>query len=111
MKFNSYSGGHAVLARTPQDTEKLLIGGRRVAASSGRNFETFNPATGKLIARPGTPLTCGLKTGTVWVNTYGVTDIQLPWGGARDSGSGRVQGDAAIENVTESKAVWVNTAG
>ena len=33
-----------MLARTPQDTEKLVIGGRRIAASSGRNFETLNPA-------------------------------------------------------------------
>lgn len=50
-----------------------------------------------------------LKAGTVWVNTYGPTDIRLPWGGARDSGFGREHGDAAIENFTEPKVVWVNT--
>ena len=50
-----------------------------------------------------------LKAGTVWVNTYGPTDIRLPWGGARDSGFGREHGDAAIENFTEPKAVWINT--
>lgn len=55
-------------------------------------------------------LTRSLKAGTVWVNTYGVTDIRLPWGGSRDSGFGREHGDAAIENFTEPKAVWVNTA-
>ena len=52
----------------------------------------------------------GLKAGTVWVNTYGPTDVRLPWGGARDSGFGREHGDAAIENFTEPKAVWINTA-
>jgi aldehyde dehydrogenase (NAD+) len=50
-----------------------------------------------------------LKAGTVWVNTYGPTDIRLPWGGSRDSGFGREHGDAAIENFTEPKAVWINT--
>lgn len=50
-----------------------------------------------------------LKAGTVWANTYGPTDVRLPWGGARDSGFGREHGDAAIENFTEPKAVWINT--
>ncbi len=48
------------------------------------------------------------KAGTVWINTYGYTDVRLPWGGARDSGFGREHGTAAIENFTEPKAVWVN---
>jgi aldehyde dehydrogenase (NAD+) len=50
-----------------------------------------------------------LKAGTVWVNTFGPTDIRLPWGGSRDSGFGREHGDMAIENFTEAKAVWINT--
>ena len=50
-----------------------------------------------------------LRAGTVWVNTYGPTDVRLPWGGARDSGFGREHGDAAIENFTEPKVVWINT--
>ncbi|SPB14902.1 betaine-aldehyde dehydrogenase [Caballeronia novacaledonica] len=48
-----------------------------------------------------------LKAGTVWVNTYGFTDVRLPWGGAGDSGFGREHGDVAIENFTEPKSVWV----
>ncbi|SAK61217.1 aldehyde dehydrogenase family protein [Caballeronia ptereochthonis] len=48
-----------------------------------------------------------LKAGTVWVNTYGYTDVRLPWGGGGDSGFGREHGDVAIENFTEPKAVWV----
>jgi aldehyde dehydrogenase (NAD+) len=50
-----------------------------------------------------------LKAGTVWVNTFGPTDIRLPWGGSRDSGFGREHGDVAIENFTEPKVVWINT--
>jgi aldehyde dehydrogenase (NAD+) len=50
-----------------------------------------------------------LKAGTVWANTYGPTDVRLPWGGSRDSGFGREHGEAAIENFTEPKAVWIST--
>jgi aldehyde dehydrogenase (NAD+) len=50
-----------------------------------------------------------LKAGTVWVNTFGPTDIRLPWGGSRDSGLGREHGDAAIDNFTEPKVVWIAT--
>jgi aldehyde dehydrogenase (NAD+) len=42
-----------------------------------------------------------VKAGTVWVNTFGPTDVRLPWGGNRDSGFGREHGDVAIENFTE----------
>jgi aldehyde dehydrogenase (NAD+) len=48
------------------------------------------------------------RAGTVWINTFGYTDVRLPWGGERDSGLGREHGTAAIENFTEPKAVWMN---
>jgi aldehyde dehydrogenase (NAD+) len=49
-----------------------------------------------------------LKAGTVWANTFGPTDVRLPWGGSRDSGYGREHGEEAIANFTEPKAVWIN---
>src|ERR1700730_16802470 len=48
------------------------------------------------------------RAGTVWINTYGYTDVRLPWGGERASGLGREHATAAIENFTEPKAVWMN---
>jgi aldehyde dehydrogenase (NAD+) len=48
------------------------------------------------------------RAGTVWINTYGYTDVRLPWGGERHSGLGREHGTAAIDNFTEPKAVWMN---
>lgn len=50
------------------------------------------------------------RAGTVWMNTYGYTDVRLPWGGERDSGLGREHGTAALDNFTEPKAVWMNLA-
>jgi aldehyde dehydrogenase (NAD+) len=52
-------------------------------------------------------MAAGLKAGTVWINTYGYTDVRLPWGGSGESGFGREHGDAAIENFTVPKAVWL----
>lgn len=51
------------------------------------------------------------KAGTVWLNTYGYTDVRLPWGGSRDSGLGREHGTAGIADFTEPKTVWLNLNG
>jgi aldehyde dehydrogenase (NAD+) len=49
-----------------------------------------------------------LNAGTVWVNTYGPTDVRLPWGGmGGESGIGRDLGRTALDNYTEQKTVWV----
>ena len=53
------------------------------------------PGYGARISAACTASSSGLKAGTVWVNTYGPTDVRLPWGGSRDSGFGREHGDAA----------------
>ena len=42
-------------------------------------------------------MAAGLKAGTVWINTYGYTDVRLPWGGSGESGFGREHGESAIE--------------
>src|SRR6202043_3285587 len=52
-------------------------------------------------------MAAGLKAGTVWINTYGYTDVRLPWGGSGESGVGREHGESAIENFTEPKTVWL----
>jgi len=49
-----------------------------------------------------------LKAGTVWINTYGLMDASLPFGGYKSSGFGRELGVHAIEHYTEMKTVWLN---
>ncbi|MEP6642924.1 MAG: aldehyde dehydrogenase family protein [Acidobacteriaceae bacterium] len=49
-----------------------------------------------------------LKAGTVWINTYGLMDAALPFGGYKSSGFGRELGAHAIEHYTEMKTVWLN---
>jgi aldehyde dehydrogenase (NAD+) len=50
----------------------------------------------------------GVKAGTVWVNTYNMTDNALPFGGYKESGFGRELGAAALDTYTELKTVWVD---
>jgi aldehyde dehydrogenase (NAD+) len=51
-----------------------------------------------------------LHAGTVWINTYGLMDAALPFGGYKSSGFGRELGAHAIEHYTELKTVWLNMA-
>src|SRR5580658_7133151 len=49
-----------------------------------------------------------LKAGTVWINTYGLMDASLPFGGYKSSGFGRELGVHANKHYTELKTVWLN---
>lgn len=51
-----------------------------------------------------------LEAGNVWVNTYNVAPVELPWGGWKQSGSGRENGslDTMFE-WTQSKSVYIET--
>jgi aldehyde dehydrogenase (NAD+) len=49
-----------------------------------------------------------LKAGTVWINTYGLMDASLPFGGYKQSGFGRELGMHALEHYTEVKTVWLS---
>jgi len=51
-----------------------------------------------------------LRAGTVWINTYGLMDAALPFGGYKSSGFGRELGAHAVEHYTELKTVWLNVA-
>jgi phenylacetaldehyde dehydrogenase len=46
-----------------------------------------------------------LKAGTVWVNTHGPVDANMPFGGYKQSGIGREHGRVGIEMYTELKSV------
>jgi len=51
----------------------------------------------------------GIRTGTIWINTYNNFDPASPFGGYKQSGWGREMGAEALELYTEVKSVWVNT--
>lgn len=49
-----------------------------------------------------------LKAGTAWVNMFNFVHWSIPFGGYKQSGIGRECGEAALENYTETKAVFFN---
>jgi acyl-CoA reductase-like NAD-dependent aldehyde dehydrogenase len=49
-----------------------------------------------------------LDTGTVWINTYGMFDAAVPFGGRKHSGFGRELGEEALEPYLQSKSIWVD---
>jgi phenylacetaldehyde dehydrogenase len=46
-----------------------------------------------------------MKSGLVWINTHGIPDPAVPFGGYKQSGWGRELGWEGLEQYTESKSV------
>ncbi|HZM69661.1 MAG TPA: aldehyde dehydrogenase family protein [Candidatus Cryosericum sp.] len=51
-----------------------------------------------------------LQAGTVWINTYGLYDSAMPFGGTKQSGYGRELGRQGLLEYTQTKSVWVDLA-
>jgi aldehyde dehydrogenase (NAD+) len=49
-----------------------------------------------------------LQAGTVWINTYGLFDNAMPFGGVKESGYGRELGRQGLLEYTRTKSVWVD---
>jgi acyl-CoA reductase-like NAD-dependent aldehyde dehydrogenase len=50
-----------------------------------------------------------LRAGTVWVNTYRAVSVTAPFGGYKQSGIGRENGQLAINEYLQTKSVMINT--
>ena len=48
-----------------------------------------------------------LEAGTIWVNNYNITPIELPFGGYKQSGIGRENSLTTINHYTQVKSVYV----
>jgi phenylacetaldehyde dehydrogenase len=51
-----------------------------------------------------------VDAGTVWVNTYGMFDAAIPYGGFKMSGFGKELGREALDLYLQTKTVWVDLA-
>jgi phenylacetaldehyde dehydrogenase len=51
-----------------------------------------------------------VEAGTVWINTYGMFDAAIPYGGFKLSGFGKELGREALELYLQTKTVWVDLA-
>lgn len=50
-----------------------------------------------------------LKAGSCWINTYNLAPVELPFGGAKQSGIGRENSLAALAHYSQLKSVYVET--
>ena len=51
-----------------------------------------------------------VPAGTFWINSYKTIHVMSPFGGFRDSGYGRSSGREALDEYTQVKSIWVETA-
>lgn len=49
----------------------------------------------------------GIRAGTVWVNCYNILDTRAPFGGFKQSGSGRELGEYGLQEYSEIKTVII----
>ena len=52
-----------------------------------------------------------LDAGTLWINAYNLTPVEMPFGGVKQSGIGRENGLAALDFYTREKSVYVEMEG
>jgi acyl-CoA reductase-like NAD-dependent aldehyde dehydrogenase len=87
----------------PFDTEEDAL---RIANDSvyglAAGIRTQNVARAHRLAK-------GLQAGIIWINDHHRVDAASPWGGVKDSGTGREFGQEAFDHYFETKAVMVNT--
>jgi betaine-aldehyde dehydrogenase len=48
-----------------------------------------------------------LEAGTLWINTYNLCPVEIPFGGVKSSGFGRENSAAAIQHYSDIKTVYV----
>jgi acyl-CoA reductase-like NAD-dependent aldehyde dehydrogenase len=51
-----------------------------------------------------------LKAGTVWINTYGEVSPSVPYGGVKQSGHGRTLGEQSLDELMQTKSIWMRLA-
>ncbi|VDM40324.1 unnamed protein product [Toxocara canis] len=51
-----------------------------------------------------------LQAGTVYINTYNDTEVDVPFGGCKNSGYGRENSIEALQSFTQTKAIYVNVS-
>jgi len=75
------------------------------------NALPFGLAAGVMTAdaERGHRVAAALQAGVVWINNYNLTPVEMPFGGSKQSGLGRENGWAAIEHVTQTKSIYVET--
>lgn len=95
---NEVFGPVLAITRFSQDDEVLALA----------NDSEFGLAAGVWTAdiRRAHRFARSLQAGTVWINTYRALTFNSPFGGYKNSGLGRLNGQEAIQQYLQTKSVW-----
>jgi acyl-CoA reductase-like NAD-dependent aldehyde dehydrogenase len=99
--------GPVLCVAAVDDVEEAVRRANAGAAGLGASVWTRDRAQGARIGR-------ALRAGMVWLNDHQVAPLapQLPWGGGRASGRGRLRGEAALLGCVADKVLtWDPPAG
>ena len=58
--------------------------------------------------RPAHRLSRRIRAGVVWINTFDASDVTVPFGGFKQSGSGRDKSLHALDGYTQLKTTWLD---
>lgn len=92
--------GPVVVATPFDDVEDLIPAANDTRFGLAAGVWTNDISRAHQVAR-------ALRAGTVWVNTYGVFDASMPFGGVKESGWGREMGAEVLGDYTELKTVCI----
>jgi acyl-CoA reductase-like NAD-dependent aldehyde dehydrogenase len=85
-----------------EDEDEAVAIGNDVAFGLAAGVWTQNLNRATRMAR-------ALQAGTVWTNTYRAVSMMSPFGGYKQSGLGRENGQEMIHDYLQTKSVWVDT--
>ena len=88
----------------------LAFDGDRTRASGSRTTPTSASRRAVWTATCGWPTGWPrrLRAGVVWVNSFDAADVTVPFGGFKQSGSGRDKCLHALDGYTQLKTTWVD---
>lgn len=96
--------GPVVVAAPFDDLDEVAAMGNDTNYGLGAGVFTSNLSKAHSLA-------ARLRAGNIWVNCYGVTHPEMPFGGFKESGLGREFGEEGFAAFLEAKSVFVALAG